>query len=163
VIAFIYADLIIIPIVIAYKKYYGGAVTARLVAIMFTAMVVTALAVDGLFSLAGLVPEKRPTIESITSRGISWNYTTWLNIIFLLVAAALWALTLRGGARDPVCGMTVDSSKAPKTEFEGRTYYFCGPGCKAKFEAAPEDYLDSQRRADPALAPAGHGHHREER
>jgi YHS domain-containing protein len=105
------------------------------------------------------VPEKRPTIDSITSRGIGWNYTTALNIVFLLLAAALGALTLRRGARDPVCGMTVDRSKALTSEFAGRTYYFCGPGCKAKFEAAPEGYLESQGGAEPALGHAGHGHH----
>jgi uncharacterized protein len=159
VIAFIYADLIIIPIVLAYRKYYGGAVTARLVAIMFATMVLTALAVDGIFSLAGLVPEERPTIESITSRGIGWNYTTALNIVFILVAAALGALTLRRGARDPVCGMTVDRSKALKSEFRGRGFYFCGPGCKAKFEATPEGYLDTEGRAEAALAHSGHGQH----
>jgi uncharacterized protein len=95
VIAFIYADLLIIPIVIAYTKYYGRDLTARLVAIMFAAIVLAALAVDGIFSAAGLVPTTRPSINSITSRGISWNYTTFLNIVFLGVAAALFGLTLR--------------------------------------------------------------------
>jgi uncharacterized membrane protein YraQ (UPF0718 family) len=95
VIAFIYADLLIIPIVIAYTKYYGRDLTARLVAIMFAAIVLAALAVDGIFSAAGLVPTTRPSIDSITSRGISWNYTTFLNIVFLGVAAALFGLTLR--------------------------------------------------------------------
>jgi uncharacterized membrane protein YraQ (UPF0718 family) len=95
VIAFIYADLLIIPIVIAYTKYYGRDLTARLVAIMFAAIVLAALAVDGLFTAAGLVPTTRPSIDSITSRGISWNYTTFLNIVFLGVAAALFGLTLR--------------------------------------------------------------------
>jgi uncharacterized protein len=99
VIAFIYADLLIIPIVIAYKKYYGGDLTARLVAIMFAAIVLAALAVDGLFSAAGLVPTTRPSIDSITSRGISWNYTTFLNIVFLGVAVALFGLTLRPRAK----------------------------------------------------------------
>jgi hypothetical protein len=95
VIAFIYADLLVIPIVIAYTKYYGRDLTARLVAIMFAAIVLAALAVDGIFSAAGLVPTTRPSINSITSRGISWNYTTFLNIVFLGVAAALFGLTLR--------------------------------------------------------------------
>ncbi|HEY3207554.1 MAG TPA: permease [Gaiellaceae bacterium] len=99
VIAFIYADLIIIPIVIAYTKYYGTAITIRLVAIMFAAMIVAALAIDGIFSAVGLVPSHRPSIDSITSRGIEWNYTTALNIVFLAVAAALLTLTVRGGAR----------------------------------------------------------------
>jgi hypothetical protein len=57
--------------------------------------VLAALAVDGIFNAAGLVPTTRPSIDSITSRGISWNYTTFLNIVFLGVAAALFGLTLR--------------------------------------------------------------------
>jgi uncharacterized protein len=137
VIAFIYADLIIVPIVLAYRKYYGGAMTFRIVAIMFGTMVAAALAVDGIFSAAGLVPTHRPSVESITSRGIEWNYTTALNIVFFAVAASLFGLTLRRGARDPMCGMTVDRHKTPhRSVVDGRTVYFCGAGCKAKFDAA---------------------------
>jgi uncharacterized protein len=137
VIAFIYADLIIVPIVIAYRKYYGGAMTFRIVAIMFGTMVAAALAVDGIFSAAGFVPTHRPSVDSITSRGIEWNYTTALNIAFFAVAATLFALTLRRGARDPMCGMTVDRHKtAHRSIVDGRTVYFCGAGCKAKFDAA---------------------------
>jgi uncharacterized protein len=159
VIAFIYADLLIIPIVIAYRKYYGGELTARLVAIMFAAMVIAALAVDGIFSALGLVPSKRPSIDSISSRGISWNYTTFLNIVFLGVAGFLVALTLRRGARDPVCGMTIDRHAGkPTSSFEGRTQYFCGEGCKAKFEAEPERYLGAAGRQPVALEHAGHRH-----
>src|SRR5436189_6457298 len=156
VIAFIYADLIIIPIVIAYRKYYCGELTARLVAIMFATMVLAALAVDGIFSAAVLVPTKRPSIDSISSRGISWNYTTFLNIVFLAVAAVLVALTLRRGARDPVCGMTVDrGADKPTSTYAGHTYYFCGEGCKAKFEAEPERYVDAAGRHAVALRHAG--------
>jgi YHS domain-containing protein len=157
VIAFIYADLIIIPIVLAYRKYYGWTVTWRIVAIMFGAIVAAALAVDGLFSAAGLIPTHRPSIDSITSRGIEWNYTTVLNIIFLVVAAALFGLTLRRGARDPVCGMTVDRHKTPhRSVVDGHTAFFCGAGCKAKFDADPDAYLG--RRGEAALAHAGHHH-----
>ncbi|TML45619.1 MAG: YHS domain-containing protein [Actinobacteria bacterium] len=159
VIAFIYADLLIVPIVIAYTKYYGRELTARLVAIMFAAMVLAALAVDGTFSAAGLVPSKRPSIDSISSRGISWNYTTFLNIIFLAVAVALFGLTLRRGAKDPVCGMTVDRRAGkPTSTYEGRTYYFCSEGCKAKFDADPERYVDALGRQAVALEHARHGH-----
>jgi uncharacterized membrane protein YraQ (UPF0718 family)/YHS domain-containing protein len=140
VIAFIYADLIIVPIVLIYGRYYGWQVTAVLVGIMYAAMAAAALAVDGLFSAAGLIPDTRPSIDSITARGISWNYTTALNIVFTVVAAALFALTLRRGARDPVCGMTVDPGKALSAEHGGRRYFFCGPGCRAKFEADADRY-----------------------
>ena len=159
VIAFIYADLIIIPIVIAYTKFYGRELTARLVAIMFVSMVLAALAVDGIFSALGLVPTSRPSIDSISSRGISWNYTTVLNIVFLAIAAALFGLTLRRGAKDPVCGMRVDRRAGkPTSVYEGRTYYFCGEGCKARFEAEPAHYVDATHGPAVAFEHAGHGH-----
>ena len=99
VIAFIYADLIIIPLVLVYGRYYGWRLASLLVAVMFGAMVAAALVVDGLFSWAGLVPSNRPSIDSIASRGISWNYTTALNIVFTLLAAWLVWLTMRPGAQ----------------------------------------------------------------
>jgi YHS domain-containing protein/uncharacterized membrane protein YraQ (UPF0718 family) len=139
VIAFIYADLIIIPLVLIYRRYYGWRLTGVIVGLMFGAMVIAALAVDGLFSAAGLVPENRPSIDSITARGITWNYTTALNIVFTFVAAALFALTLRG-ARDPVCGMTVHPGHALSSDHDGTRHFFCGPGCLAKFEADPHRY-----------------------
>ena len=57
--------------------------------------------------------------------------------------------------RDPVCGMTVDPTKAAgKSEYQGKTYYFCSKGCLAKFEADPEKYLHPQ--ATPEPMPASH-------
>jgi uncharacterized protein len=145
VIAFIYADLIIVPIVIAYRKYYGGRVTARLVAIMFGTMVIAALAVDGLFSAVGLVPTTRPSVDSITERAIGWNYTTFLNIVFLAAAAVLVGMTLRRGAKDPVCGMTVDRHAGkPTSAHEGRMYWFCSETCKQRFDADPERYAGAE-------------------
>ena len=155
VIAFIYADLIIIPLVLIYRRYYGWRLASKLVAVMFGAMVLAALAVDGIFSWAGLIPQMRPSIESVTERAIGWNYTTVLNIVFTLVFATLFALTFRRGARDPVCGMTVDRSKALSLEHAGRRYFFCGPGCRAKFEADAKRYASA---APPRPEPA-HAHH----
>ena len=151
-IAFIYADLIIIPLVIVYGRYYGWRVAGIVVGLMFGAMVVAALAVDGIFSALGLVPSTRPSIDSIVERGVSWNYTAVLNIVFTLVAAALLALTLRRGARDPVCGMTVDRGAALSAVHGGKRYFFCGPGCGAKFEAEPERYAPTAASADPEAA-----------
>jgi uncharacterized membrane protein YraQ (UPF0718 family) len=155
VIAFIYADLIIVPIVLAYRKYYGWTVTWRTVALMFATMVSAALVVDGIFSGAGLIPSHRPSVDSITSRGITWNYTAALNIVFTVVAATLVALTLRRGARDPVCGMTVDRKTQYSSVVDGHTVYFCGPGCKSKFDEDPDAYLDPARREAAPLAHAG--------
>ena len=60
VMAFIFADLIVLPIVAIYRKYYGWPFTLRIVALMLLTMIVAALAVDGLFSAAGLIPTTRP-------------------------------------------------------------------------------------------------------
>jgi uncharacterized protein len=141
VIAFIYADLVIVPIVNAYRKYYGARFAALLVAVMFAAMAIAALVVDGLFSLAGLVPQHRPAIESIAERPVTWNYTSVLDIVFALVFVALIALTLRRGAKDPVCGMTVDRHAGkPRSVYRGRTIFFCGDHCKHTFDDSPEAY-----------------------
>ena len=150
VIAFIYADLIIIPLVIVYSRYYGRRLAALLVAIMFTTMVVAALVIDGIFSATGLIPENRPSIDSITSRGIEWNYTTALNILFTIVALALVGLTLRRSERDPVCGMTVDRGRAVTSHHGGATYFFCGPRCKSAFDADPARYAATEEPPRPA-------------
>ena len=110
VISFIYADLILVPLVLVYRRYYGGRLTAQLVAIMFAAMVASALAVDGIFSAAGLIPKHRPSIDSIAARGISWNYTTALDIVFTLVAAALIGLTMRPAREEAAAGRRAASA-----------------------------------------------------
>ena len=156
VIAFVYADLIIIPLVLVYRRYYGWKITALIVSLMFGAIVVASLTIGGIFSAAGLIPQERPSIESVTERGITWNYTAVLNIVFTLVAGALFGLTLRHGARDPVCGMSVDPNQALSLDHEGTRYYFCGPGCRARFEADPERY--AARGAEEPAAAAGHHH-----
>jgi uncharacterized membrane protein YraQ (UPF0718 family)/YHS domain-containing protein len=157
VIAFIYADLVIVPIVIAYRKYYGGRAAATITALMVAAMIAAALVVDGVFAAADLIPTHRPSIDSITSRGIGWNYTTALNIVFFAIAAALFALTLQRGARDPVCGMTVDRRATQhRSTHDGATLCFCSAHCKERFDADPERYLEG-RDAAP-LAHAGHHH-----
>ena len=159
VIAFVFADLIVIPIVLIYRKYYGGRVAALPRAIMFWAMIVAALAVDGIFSALGLVPTHRPSIESIAEREIGWNYTTFLNIVFMRSRRCSSRLTLRRSAKDPVCGMTVDRETTPhRSDRHGETVYFCSAHCKKQFDADPERYLGRDRPLRPAHA--GHeGHH----
>jgi uncharacterized membrane protein YraQ (UPF0718 family)/YHS domain-containing protein len=141
VIAFIFADLIILPIINIYRKYYGARFAALLTGVMFGAMAIAALVVDGLFSLVGIVPTHRPSIESIAERPVTWNYTSVLDIVFGVVFVALIALTLRHAAKDPVCGMTVARKAAgPTSVNEGRTYFFCSDHCKHTFDTNPEAY-----------------------
>ena len=148
VVAFLFADLLIPPIVAYYRKVYGGRFAALLVAVMGGSVVLAALAVDGLFSLVDLVPSQRPSVESIAERPVTWNYTSVLDILFGVVFVALVALTLRRGAKDPVCGMTVDRKAGnPTSVHAGKTYYFCGKHCKHRFDWQPEVFSSRSRDA----------------
>jgi len=87
VIAFIYADLLVLPIINIYRKYYGWKVAGLIVAIFYVAMVLAALLIEFLFQLLGLIPSQRSA--QIVETSISSNYTTVLNIIFLTIAGFL--------------------------------------------------------------------------
>ena len=87
VIAFIFADLIIAPILNIYRKYYGARMAAFLLGTFFAAMAAAGYVVELVFGGLGLIPAG-PARRSPTS-GVSWDYTTWLNIVFLVLAAVL--------------------------------------------------------------------------
>jgi len=161
VISFIFADLIILPILNIYRKYYGGRMALYLLAVSYVAMALAGFLVGGAFQLLGLAPtnhhvavfETRPT----------WNYTTYLDIAFLVLMAVMaWRFLTTGGVnmlramarppeahstlvRDPVCGMTVDPATGKKAEYMGETYYFCSEGCKQSFEKDPGQYAGGVR------------------
>ncbi|MFJ2866696.1 permease [Kitasatospora sp. NPDC087314] len=97
VVAFIFADLLILPILNIYRKYYGRRTALFLLGTFYTAMVVAGYVVELLFGGLGLIPDQRDA--EIPMSGIEWNYTTWLNLAFLLLAAALLARFLRTGGR----------------------------------------------------------------
>ncbi len=96
VIAFIFGDLIIAPILNIYRKYYGLRMAAVLAAVLYVTMVAAGFAVELLFQAAGIVPtERNAKVEMAT---VSWNYTTYLNLLFLSLAAVLvWRYFRRGG------------------------------------------------------------------
>ena len=95
VIAFIYADLIVLPIIDIYRKYYGWKVTGLIVAIFYVAMALSALLIEFLFQLFGLIPYQRSA--QIVETSISFNYTTILNVIFLGIALLLVFRFLKTG------------------------------------------------------------------
>ncbi len=139
VMAFIFADLIVLPIILAYRKYYGWTFTLRIVALMLVTMILAALAVDGLFSGLHLIPTTRPSRDDIFG-SVQLDYKLVLNVIGLVVFAALFWLTARRGVTDPVCGMKVDRAKAVTKELGDRTFYFCSDHCLHAFEVDPERY-----------------------
>jgi uncharacterized protein len=156
VMAFIFADLIVLPIIVIYRKYYGWDFALRITALMFVTMVMAALVVDALFDVAGLIPETRPNRDEIFS-SIELNYKLVLNVVGLVVFSALFYLTMRRGATDPVCGMKVDRTKALQVQYAGRTFYFCSEGCRDHFEAEPERYA-AKARAPSEARVATHAH-----
>ena len=95
VIAFLYADLLILPILNIYRKYYGARMAGFLLVTFFTAMAVAGYIVEFAFGGLGLIPDQADA--KIPDDGITWNYTTWLNIVFLLLAASLVVRFLRSG------------------------------------------------------------------
>ena len=95
VIAFIYADLIVLPIINIYRKYYGWKATAFVVIIFYFAMAAAALTIESVFRILGLVPQERKA--QVVEASISFNYTTVLNIIFLMVAGFLFIRFLKTG------------------------------------------------------------------
>jgi uncharacterized membrane protein YraQ (UPF0718 family) len=152
VLAFLFADLIVIPILLIYRKYYGRRFTVRITALMFVTMVLAALIVDGIFSALGLIPTgPRPTRADIFS-SVQANYKLALNLFALAIFGALFWLTARRGATDPVCGMKVDRHRAVLSEATGRTVYFCSEHCRQAFEADPGRYT-SAAPAEERLAP----------
>jgi uncharacterized protein len=134
VLAFLFADLIVLPIIAIYRKYYGVSYALRITALMFVTMVIAALIVDGLFSAVGSIPSgPRPTRADIFS-SLKVDYKLVLNLLGVAIFAALFWLTAHRGATDPTCGMKVDRAKALSTEIGGETFFFCSEHCLHAFE-----------------------------
>ena len=95
VVSFIFADLIIIPILVIYRKYYGTKMMLVLLGIFYATMVIAGYIVEFSFGALGLIPASRAA--KIGETGVQWNYTTFLNIVFLLLAGALLVRFFRSG------------------------------------------------------------------
>ncbi len=91
VLAFLYADLIVLPLLDIYRKYYGWRMMLYIFGVFFATMVLAAIAMDGAFSALHLVPRPNPNIRHDLTL-FSFNYTFWLNAIFGLLALYLWRL-----------------------------------------------------------------------
>jgi len=98
VVSFLFADLIIVPILIIYRKYYGTRMMLTLLGGFYVSMVLGGYLVEILFGGLGLVPA--PSQAQVVEEGITWNYTTVLNILALALTAALLVRFFRTGGRD---------------------------------------------------------------
>jgi uncharacterized membrane protein YraQ (UPF0718 family) len=108
VISFLFADLIIVPILLIYRKYYGTRMMLVLLGAFYLTMVAGGFLVELLFSGLGLVPD--PDGVQVAEAGISLNYTTVLNVLALALAAVLVTRFLRTGGRRMLSMMGGDPS-----------------------------------------------------
>jgi YHS domain-containing protein len=169
VIAFIFADLITLPLIAIYRRYYGARSTAQLVAGLWLIMSATGVLVELLFSAVREVPH-RHSVSALQGK-FPLGFTLWANIFTALLLAGVWALSRKTGdatlAVDPVCGMSVDVRTAVATvERDGTTYFFCAERCARKFvSGAALDTAHAEgddmavdpvcgMSVDPATAPA---------
>ncbi len=91
VLAFLFADLIVLPIIVIYRKYYGARFAFRITALMVVTLIPAALIVDGLFSVAGLIPHTHPSRSSVFGE-VTVNYKLWLNLLGLAIFGFLFGL-----------------------------------------------------------------------
>jgi uncharacterized membrane protein YraQ (UPF0718 family) len=97
VISFIYADLIIIPLILIYRKYYGAKAALYITAVLFVSMVSAGIIVDLLFAGLGLIPNVRPP-SAIAQASFQWNYTTWLDFAAILLSG--WFIWIHFGKKN---------------------------------------------------------------
>jgi uncharacterized membrane protein YraQ (UPF0718 family)/YHS domain-containing protein len=137
VLAFIFADLIVLPILAIYRKYYGTRVALRITALMFVTMAIAALLVDGLFGGLALEPSGHRPSRADVFGSLQVNYKLFLNLFGLVIFGALFWLTARRGATDPMCGMKVDRAKAVHKRIGGEVFYFCSEHCLHAYQSEP--------------------------
>lgn len=147
-VAFVFADLIALPLVLIYIKFYGRRIAWKLFGVFWVVMSVSGALTDLLFRLIG-IPAAHRTHEVVPMR-LEWNYTAWLNLAALLLAAAgYWLYRNRDRfgthdrfATDPVCGMQVEVAHAPATySLHGRRFFFCSDRCEERFARNPKAYI----------------------
>ena len=144
-VAFVFADLIALPLLLIYRKYYGARLTAKLLAVFWVTMSAAGLATEYLFRAIGIEPGPDTAQHGMIGRDVwGWNYTAVLDFIALAVFAGIYWLyrnreRFGGGgayAKDPVCGMQVEKAHPGAiSHHHGRTVYFCSDHCREKYDA----------------------------
>ncbi len=140
VVAFVFADLISLPLLLIYRKLYGGRLTLRLIAALWPVMSAAGLLTELIFRATGGIPAHRPHL--VAPEHLAWDHTTALNIAFLAALTAMGWIHLNRRrfaqpeaiAIDPVCGMQVERALpgAVLTRGAGREY-FCSSACRDKY------------------------------
>ena len=116
--SFIFADLVILPILAIYRKYYGARMAGFLFATFYVASVAAGYVVEILFGVTGLIPDG-PRHAKVENAQLAWNYTTFLNIAFLILAAVLVVRFVRSGGM-PMLRMMGGSPDSAEHDHEGQ-------------------------------------------
>ena len=163
-VAFVFADLITLPLLLIYRRYYGTRLTIKLLAVFWATMSAAGLATEYLFRWAGIAPAARTAHSPLPGQQVwAWNYTTILDIIALAAFAGLyWLYRNRerfgggaGYAHDPVCGMQVQLAQTPASARSGGTaYHFCSDHCQHRFTADPARYTGPEQASSTQHGPA---------
>ncbi|MEF8807655.1 permease [Natronomonas sp.] len=161
IIAFVYADLVTVPVLNIYRKYYGWAVMLYLLGVFFVTMAFAGFLMELLFDALGIVPNLAGGLTATEQTYFKLDYTFYLNLIAFAFVGFLAYVYRRGlGApgeyRDPVCGMRTDDD-GPSATHDGETYYFCADTCRRAFEDSPESFADTSPRIHGDQS--GHEHH----
>jgi len=163
VVSFVFADLITLPLLSIYRKYFGTAITLRILAIFWATMSTAGLAVEYLFRAVRISNPVRPRM--IVHEGFQLNYTSILNILALIAFVVIyWLYRHRDTsdtnghqryAKDPTCGMQVEKEHAPATaSVDGMQHWFCSDHCKDRFTTSHPPALPTGRASDH---PTSHG------
>jgi len=157
VIAFLFADLLILPILNIYRKYYGLKVAAILAVVFYVAMAGAALAVEGIFGALQLIPTQRNAM--VMREAITFNYTSVLNILFLILSAMLLVRFLKTGGPAmlrEMGGTATDPNAEPRhccmDEPASAAKHSCHDDEKSTAPAAQSCFHE----AEVVTSPAGH-------
>jgi len=142
VIAFVYSDLITIPVLNVYRKYYGWKVMLYIFAVFFVTMAASGFLMEELFAFLEIIPDVASGQSATEQEYFALDYTFWLNLLALGLSGFLyWVYRAKpkGPYRDPVCGMLVPEEAEPVTVGD-ETYRFCSRRCRRRFEESPERF-----------------------
>jgi uncharacterized membrane protein YraQ (UPF0718 family)/YHS domain-containing protein len=152
-VAFVFADLITLPLLLIYRKYYGTRLTMKLLGVFWATMSVAGLATEYLFKAADIAPHHDSARHGHIGRDVfGWNYTTVLDVVAIVTFLGVyWLYRNRqrfgggtGYAKDPVCGMQVEIAHAPATaSYDGRTFAFCSDHCAHRFRDDPQRFASA--------------------
>jgi len=149
VVAFVFADLVTLPLLLIFRRFYGRAVALKLFVVLWFTMSVAGAVTEVIFRAVGATPRRGASVAM--GSHFALGSTLVVNLLSLVVLTITYWIS-RGAtsddsvAIDPVCGMQVSRVSAAATvTHDGVTYYFCAPRCAERFSAAPTKFL-----SDPA-------------